>query len=137
MAVVSAHNLTPEPDPGSLSTPDPAAHPTPTSSLLENALADLLAAPFDKVSITIPAALKSRIAMRLAKSADSNFSSYVTEVLAREERRRALVDFLDYMDDLYGPPSEEDMADIDRRLEEMWEKYEAYQSAQSSSMPVQ
>ena len=114
-----------------------AVESDPASSPIEDALADLLAAPFDKVSITMPAALKSRIATHVAKSPEANFSSYVTEVLAREERRRALVDFLDYMDDLYGPPSEEDMVEVDRRLEEMWEKYAAYQSAQSSSTPVQ
>lgn len=107
------------------------------SSAIESALTDLLAAPFDKVSITMPAALKARIAARVADSPDVNFSSYVTEVLAREVRRLALVDFLDYMDELYGPPSDEDFAETDRRLEEMWEKYDAYQSAQSSSTQAQ
>jgi hypothetical protein len=54
----------------------------------------------------------------------------VSEVLAREERRRALIDFLDYMDEKYGPPSEEDMAKVDKKLEAMWQKYEDYLSAQ-------
>jgi len=103
----------------------PSPQPDPASSPIESALADLLAAPFDKVSITMPAALKSRITHRVAQSPDANFSSYVTEVLAREERRRALVEFLDYMDDLYGPPSAEDIAEADRRWEKMWEKYES------------
>ena len=62
-------------------------------SYAEKALANLLAGPFDKVSITMPAALRERIA---ARAVDMNFSAYVTEVLAREERRRSLVDFLDY-----------------------------------------
>ena len=104
---------------------DPSTHPDPVSNPIESALADLLAAPFDKVSITMPTALKSRITHRVAQSPDANFSSYVTEVLAREERRRALVEFLDYMDDLYGPPSAEDIAEADRRWEKMWEKYES------------
>lgn len=128
-------------DPSSPAHPSPQERPSPqpdpASSPIESALADLLAAPFDKVSITMPAALKSRITHRVAQSPDANFSSYVTEVLAREERRRALIEFLDYMDDLYGPPSAQDMEEVDRRLEEMWEKYEAYQSAQSSSTQVQ
>jgi len=59
----------------------------------------------------MPAALKARIAARVA---DTNFSAYVSEVLAREERRLALIDFLDYMDDLYGPPTDEEMAEADR-----------------------
>jgi hypothetical protein len=96
-------------------------------SVVEDALANLLGAPFDKVSITMPAALKARIA---ARAADTNFSAYVSEVLAREERRLALIDFLDYMDDLYGPPSAEDEARLDQKLEAMWAKYEAYQSGQ-------
>jgi len=98
-------------------------------SPVEFALTDLLAGPFDKVSITIPASLKAKVA---ARASDTNFSSYVSEVLARDERRRALIDFLDYMDDKYGPPSAEDMAKVDKKLEAMWQKYEDYLSAQLS-----
>ena len=98
-------------------------------SPVEFALTDLLAGPDDKVSITIRAALKAKVA---ARASDTNFSSYVSEVLAREERRRALIDFLDYMDEKYGPPSEEDMAKVDKKLEAMWQKYEDYLSAQLS-----
>ncbi len=96
-------------------------------SAVEHALIDLLAGPFDKVSITIPASLRAKVA---ARASDTNFSSYVSEILAREERRRALIDFLDYMDEKYGPPSDEDMARVDKKLEAMWQKYEDYLSAQ-------
>ena len=98
-------------------------------SFAEQALANLLTGPFDKVSITMPAALKRRIA---ARAVDMNFSAYVTEVLEREERRRSLVDFLDYMDELYGPPTDEEMARTDKKIEEMWARYEDYLSSQSS-----
>lgn len=98
-------------------------------SFAEKALANLLTGPYDKVSITIPSALRERIA---ARAVDMNFSQYVTEVLEREERRRALIDFLDYMDELYGPPSEELMEKVDRKIEAMWEKYDACHSGQSS-----
>ncbi len=108
-------------------TPEPAAEASAPGSAVEDAFVNLLAGPFDKVSITMPAALKARIA---ARAADTNFSAYVSEVLAREERRLALIDFLDYMDDLYGPPSAEDEARLDKKLEAMWAKYEAYQSGQ-------
>jgi len=93
---------------------------------VEFALTDLLAGPFDKVSITIPASLKARVA---ARASDTNFSSYVSEVLAREERRRALIDFLDYMDEKYGPPSEEQLAEADRRWEEMWQRHESSEAS--------
>lgn len=98
-------------------------------SFAEKALANLLEGPYDKVSITMPKALRERIA---ARAVDMNFSAYVTEVLEREERRRSLKDFLDYMDELYGPPTEEEMARTDKKIEEMWERYEAYLSQQSS-----
>jgi hypothetical protein len=91
-------------------------------SPVEFALTDLLAGPFDKVSITIPASLKAKVA---ARASDTNFSSYVSEVLAREERRRALIDFLDYMDEKYGPPTEEQLAEADRRWEQMWQRHES------------
>lgn len=95
-------------------------------SFAEQALANLLTGPFDKVSITMPAALKQRIA---ARAVDMNFSAYVTEVLEQEERRRSLIDFLDYMDELHGPPSEDEIAEADRRWEEMWEKYESSEAS--------
>lgn len=110
----------PEPDSEPDSEPGSEA-----GSEAERALTDLLAAPFDKVSITMPSALKARVAQR---SAHTTFSAYVTEVLAREERRQALIDFLDHMDDVYGPPSAENEARIDRKLEEMWAKYDAFPS---------
>ncbi|MFM8349757.1 MAG: hypothetical protein ACKN9D_01680, partial [Actinomycetales bacterium] len=43
------------------------------SSLAERALVNLLAGPFDKVNITMPSALKARIA---ARAVDMNFSAY-------------------------------------------------------------
>jgi len=89
----------------------------PQGSPIERAMADLLEGPFDKVSITMPSSLRARVA---ARSTGSNFSSYVSEVLAREERRLALAEFLDHMDDLYGAPTPEEMADADQRVEEMW-----------------
>jgi len=92
-------------------TPETPAEASAPDSAVEDAFVNLLAGPFDKVSITMPAALKARIA---ARAADTNFSAYVSEVLAREERRLALIDFLDYMDDLYGPPSAEDEARLDK-----------------------
>jgi len=66
----------------------------------------------------MPAALKTRIA---ARAADTNFSAYVSEVLAREERRLALIDFRDYMDDLYGPPTDEEMAEAGRDITNVYE----------------
>ena len=111
-------------------SPEPAEGLTEEQkSFAEQALANLLTGPFDKVSITMPAALKQRIA---ARAVDMNFSAYVTEVLEREERRRSLVDFLDYMDELYGPPSEELMERVDKKIEAMWARYEDYLSRQSS-----
>ena len=111
-------------------SPEPAGGLTEEQkSFAEQALANLLTGPFDKVSITMPAALKQRIA---ARAVDMNFSAYVTEVLEREERRRSLVDFLDYMDELYGPPSEELMERVDKKIEAMWARYEDYLSRQSS-----
>jgi hypothetical protein len=101
------------------------------AEFVEHTPTDLLAGPHDKVSITMPQALRARIA---ARAADTNFSSYVAEILAREERRLALVDFLDHMDELYGPPSATEIAETDRRLEAMWTKYAAYLSARSSLM---
>ena len=80
----------------------------------------------------MPAALKARIA---ARAADTNFSAYVSEVLAREERRLALIDFLDYMDDLYGPPTDEEMAEADRRWEDMWERHESRAASSSTPQP--
>lgn len=111
----------------SLPEASPSLSESEDDSSVENALIDLLAGPFDKVSITIPASLRAKVA---ARASDTNFSSYVSEVLAREERRRALIDFLDYMDEKYGPPSDEDMARVDKKLEAMWQKYEDYLSAQ-------
>lgn len=107
--------------------PDRTPHPR---SAVDEALASLLDGPFDKVSITMPAALRARIAIR---AVDSNFSAYVAEILAREERRLALIDFLDEMDELHGPPSAEAVAEADRRWEEMWQQHES--SAVASSTP--
>ena len=106
------------------SSPDPEE--TVHNSAVEHALVDLLAGPFDKVSITIPASLRAKVA---ARASDTNFSSYVSEVLAREERRRALIDFLDYMDEKYGPPTEEQLAEADRRWEEMWQRHESFEAS--------
>lgn len=92
------------------------------SSLAERALVNLLAGPFDKVSITMPSALKARIA---ARAVDMNFSAYVTDVLEREERRQSLIEFLDHMDDLHGPPTGAEIAEADRRWEEMWDRPES------------
>ncbi len=119
-----------EPAAGQDGSGEPQRGLTPEQeSFAEKALANLLVGPFDKVSITMPAALRQRIA---ARAVDMNFSAYVTEVLEREERRRSLVDFLDYMDELYGPPTEEEMARTDKKIEEMWARYEDYLSRQSS-----
>jgi len=96
---------------------------------VEHTPLDLLAGPHDKVSITMPKALRARVSVR---AADTNFSSYIADVLAREERRLALVDYLDSMDELHGSPTDEEMAETDRRMEAMWQKYEAYLFAQSS-----
>ena len=131
---MSAEPIEPDADEGAPDehTPEPASTEGLTDeqkSFAEQALANLLTGPFDKVSITMPAALKQRIA---ARAVDMNFSAYVTEVLEREERRRSLVDFLDYMDELYGPPTDEEMARTDKKIEEMWARYEDYLSRQSS-----
>ena len=101
---------------------------TPSDSVVERALADLLSGPFDKVSITMPAALKARIAER---AVDTNVAAYVSEVLAREERRLALVDFLEEMDAMHGLPSSQAVAEADRRWEEMWTHHE---SSEASSL---
>jgi hypothetical protein len=82
----------------------------------------LLAGPFDKVSITIPAGLRARVAERASQS---NFSSYVTDILAQEEKRIALIEFLDQLDEEFGPPSAEQSATADLRWEEMWQRYES------------
>jgi hypothetical protein len=96
--------------------------PANQSSVVEDALADLLAGPFDKVSITIPAGLRARVAERASQS---NFSSYVTDILAQEEKRIALIEFLDQLDEEFGPPSAEQLATADLRWEEMWQRYES------------
>lgn len=119
-----------DPEAGQHHAGEPEVGLTPEQeSFAEKALANLLEGPYDKVSITMPKALRERIA---ARAVDMNFSAYVTEVLEREERRRSLKDFLDYMDELYGPPTEEEMAKTDKKIEEMWARYEAYLSQQSS-----
>jgi len=119
-----------EPAAGQDGSAEPQGGLTPEQeSFVEKALANLLAGPYDKVSITMPSALRERIA---ARAVDMNFSAYVTEVLEREERRRSLKDFLDYMDELYGPPTEEELAKTDKKIEEMWARYEDYLSQQSS-----
>jgi hypothetical protein len=97
---------------------NPAVQP----SVVEEALADLLAGPFDKVSITIPTGLRARVAERASQS---NFSSYVTDILAQEEKRIALIEFLDQLDEEFGPPSAEQLATTDLRWEEMWQRYES------------
>jgi hypothetical protein len=105
----------------------------PSESAIEDAIANLLAGPFDKVSITLPSALRNKVASR---ADERGLSAYVAEVLAREERRLALIDFLDYMDEKYGPPTDEELARADERWEEMWERHEAgNRSEASSSMP--
>jgi len=101
------------------------------SSDVEQALVDLLGAPFDKVSITLPSALRARVA---ARAETSSFSSYVAEVLAREERRLALIAYLDEMDEFHGPPTADERVEADRRWEEMWGQHES--SAVSSSTPA-
>ena len=126
---MSAGPIEPDADEGvpEQHTPEPVEGLTEEQkSFAEQALANLLTGPFDKVSITMPAALKQRIA---ARAVDMNFSAYVTEVLEQEERRRSLIDFLDYMDELHGPPSEAEIAKADRRWEEMWEKYESSEAS--------
>jgi len=105
----------------------------PPESAIEDAIANLLAGPFDKVSITLPSALRNKVASR---ADERGLSAYVAEVLAREERRLALIDFLDYMDEKYGLPTDEELARADERWEEMWERHEAgNRSEASSSMP--
>ncbi len=96
--------------------------PVDQRSVVEDSLADLLGGPFDKVSVTIPAGLRARVAER---ASNSNFSSYVTDVLAQEERRLALIEFLDQLDEEYGPPTAEQLAKADLRWEEMWQRYES------------
>ncbi|MFM8895190.1 MAG: hypothetical protein ACKOE2_07410, partial [Actinomycetales bacterium] len=96
------------------------------TGLAEQALVNLLAGPFDKVSITMPAVLRARTA---ARAADMNFSAYVTEILEREERRRSLIDFLDYLDEVHGLPSEAEIAEADRRWEVMWERLESFEAS--------
>ena len=119
-----------DPDAGQGHAGEPEVGLTPEQeSFAEKALANLLAGPYDKVSITMPKALRERIA---ARAVDMNFSAYVTEVLEREERRRSLKDFLNHMDELYGPPSEELMERVDKKIEAMWARYEDYLSQQSS-----
>jgi len=89
---------------------------------LEESLGDLLDGPYDKVSVTIPSQLGARVAQRASRS---HFSSYVTDVLAQEEKRLALIEFLDQLDEEYGPPTAEQLAKADLRWEEMWQRYES------------
>ena len=110
--------------------PPTGAHDVGPDSSLEESLADLLTGPFDKVSITLPSALRLRVASR---ADERGLSAYVAEVLAREERRLALIDFLDRMDEKFGPPSDEDIALADKRWEEMWERHEAADQSPASS----
>lgn len=107
-----------------------SAPPPQRDSDLEASLANLLEGPFDKVSVTMPSALRARIA---AQAVDTNFSAYVSQILAREVRRLALVDFLDEMETIHGPTSAQDLAEADRRWEEMWSRHDS--SAASSSTP--
>ena len=97
-------------------------NPPADASAIEESLEDFLDGPYDKVSITIPAKLRARVAQRASRS---NFSSYVTDVLAQEEKRLALIEFLDQLDAEYGPPTPEQLAKADLRWEEMWQRYES------------
>lgn len=102
---------------------DGVGEPWPVSpqdiSLVEQALAGLLSGPYAKVSITIPQTLRDRLADR---ADDRGFSALVTDILAREERRMALRDFLDEMDEAYGPVTSEQLASAREGLEEMWQE---------------
>jgi hypothetical protein len=84
---------------------------------VEHTPIDLLAGPHDKVSITMPKALRTRIA---ARASDTNFSSYVAEILAREERRQLALEFFSELDAEFGPPSPALDAWADTALEELW-----------------
>ena len=115
-------------------SPAPAPEPdSSSSSVLEDTCIDLLAGPFDKVSITIPSALRACIAER---ADERGLSAYVAEVLAREERRLRLIEFLDAMDEEFGPPTDEEMARTQRQLEDMWARFDTRSSAQRSSTPA-
>ncbi len=100
--------------------------PADQRSVVEDALADLLAGPFDKVSITIPSGLRARVAGR---ASNSNFSSYVTGILAQEEKRLALIEFLDQLDEEFGHPTAEQLTKADLRWEEMWQRYESSEAS--------
>jgi hypothetical protein len=108
---------------GSQSLPSDSFENAPTQpSAFEESLGDLLEGPFDKVSVTIPSKLRVRVAKRASRS---NFSSYVTDVLAQEEKRLVLIEFLDQLDEEYGPPTSEQLAKADLRWEEMWQRHES------------
>ncbi len=55
--------------------------PVNQRSVVEDSLADLLGGPFDKVSVTIPAGLRARVAER---ASNSNFSSYARTCLHKK-----------------------------------------------------
>jgi hypothetical protein len=91
----------------------------PLGEPVEHTPIDLLAGPHDKVSITMPAALKARVA-EAASAQGTNFSSYVADVLAREERRLLALEFFAAMDAEFGSPPSELDAWVDKALEGLW-----------------
>ena len=95
-----------------------AAPDDPTyGEAVEHTPIDLLAGPHDKVSITMPKALRARIA---ARAADTNFSSYVAEILAREERRQLALKFFSELDVEFGEAPSDLDSWVDTALEELW-----------------
>ena len=107
---------------GSESRPQVPQNLPADASAIEESFGDLLDGPFDKVSVTIPSRLRARVAQRASQT---NFSSYVTDVLAKEEKRLALIELLDQLDKEYGAPTTQQKALADLRWEEMWQRYES------------
>jgi len=97
--------------------------PANQSSVVEDALADLLAGPFDKVSITIPAGLRARVSG--ACFTIKLFPHTSPTYLPKKRKEFALIEFLDQLDEEFGPPSAEQLATADLRWEEMWQRYES------------
>ncbi|MEZ0095707.1 Arc/MetJ-type ribon-helix-helix transcriptional regulator [Streptacidiphilus sp. EB129] len=68
-----------------------------------------------KYTVTLPEDLAESVR---AKVGPGNFSNYVTQAIARQEERGRLHELVDWLEDEYGPVTEEELteAEAERRL---------------------
>lgn len=83
---------------------------------------DLLSGPRETITLNLPRALTLRLT---ARASEHGLSDFIAGVLAREERRLLLREWLDDMDGLHGSPTPAESADTDRRIEEMWARIDS------------